>query len=100
MALTLNYLAQTLWNRPIYGVLVAPFIVCCRNVTEMIEALEAYEGTIVWVETKRVKGIDQGYYKRVAPRPDWLRAYLPDSCGRDICHRDCTQCADKKYMSK
>jgi hypothetical protein len=57
MALTVNYLAQTLWNHPIYGVIIAPFIACSRNAKEMVEALEAYEGTIVWKVQECTSGI-------------------------------------------
>ncbi len=103
MALTVKYLALTLWNRPIYGVLIAPFIACSRDVSSMVMALEVYEGTIIWVKTGRTKGVDHGYYKRVAPRPNWLRVYISDKCSRSDnsfpyrCCRYCTGCADIKH---
>ncbi len=80
MELAIIYLAKTIWNRPIYGLTIAPFVVlfCLQN--DMVREIEAYEGTIVWKKTKRVKGIPQGHYERIAPCPEWLRAYIPDRC--------------------
>lgn len=81
MELAITYLAKTIWNHPIYGLTIAPFVVlfCLRK--DMVKAIELYDGTIVWKETNPVKGVPQGYYQRVAPRHEWLRAYMPDHCG-------------------
>lgn len=102
MALTVKYLALTLWNRPIYGLFISPIIAWCRDVPVMVKELEAYEGTVDWVDRGILKGVPQGYYKRVAPRPNWLRAYISDKCPHSDksfpyrCGRYCTECADIK----
>lgn len=79
LILAFNYMILTLWNRPVYGLVIAPLVVCCGDVASMVKDIEFYEGTLVWKDTGRCKGVPQGYYERVAPRSEWLRAYIPDT---------------------
>lgn len=99
LVLTINYLAQTLWHYPMYGLVIAPFVVLCRDVASMVKDIEFYEGTLIWKETKTVKSIPQGYYMRVAPRSEWLRSYVPSTCDGSTCHSTCTRCADLKHCN-
>ena len=75
---TFLFILLTLWNRPFYGLfltLLSPFVAYTTPTNEMIQDIEYYIGTLAWVETGRCKGVAQGRYERVAPRPEWLNQY-------------------------
>lgn len=78
VARTCVWLILAMWKNPFYGlflILVAPLMAYTYPANQMLNEIEYYMGTLTWVHTGYCKGVRQGHYTRVAPRPQWLNDY-------------------------
>ncbi len=94
MNATFTYLSFFWWN-PIhlfYIFYLHIFYTKAERNQKMVEDIEIWLETIRYVNGPRSKGsFGSGKYLRYKERPDFLRAFVPDSCN-EYHQKGCTKC--------